>query len=33
MNINSKLYTHEADEAALKALQAIPIFSQLLIQI
>ncbi len=30
MNINSKLYTHEADETALKALQAIPIFSQLL---
>lgn len=30
MNINSSLYTHEADEAALKALQAIPVFSQVL---
>lgn len=30
MIVNPKIYTHESDEAALKALQAIPVFSQLL---
>lgn len=30
MKISSELYTHEADEATLKTLRAIPVFSQLL---